>query len=143
MPNLNASNRHSVGFETTDATQSIAATFDTTPYDGDSAFSVWVKVLARQTNNANETGQYCRVAAFERHDGVLSQIGSTRTVSTDNESVGGWDVTIDKGDQTTIGDTTGDFIRVLVTGAGGDTVKWLIDAEIQVNDDAPFQADND
>lgn len=141
MPKLNTFNRQSVGFETTDGVQAIAATFDTSvPWGAKSvSFEVTLHVLARQTNGISETGSYYRTATFKRDLGVLAQVGSTRTLGTDNESVGGWDVTIDLGSATVIGTTTGDFIRVLVTGATGDTVKWLVDdLQIKVNDDSDY-----
>jgi hypothetical protein len=142
MPNLNSFTRASVGVVTTDATQTIAATFDTSPWGntGSFAFDIFIHVLGRQTNGVGEAGSYYRVATFARVDGVLSQIGNTTVVaSPDRESVAGWDVTIDKGSQTVVGTTTGDFIRVLVTGASGDTVKWIVNHfDLQTNGNAPI-----
>ena len=143
MPLLNSFTRAAVALQTTDGTQSIAATYDTSwvGNTGSVAFSIFAHVLGRQTNGVGETGDYYRIATFRRVDGTLSQVGSTRTIGTDNEDVGGWDVTIDKGSATVVATTTGDFIRVLVTGASGDTVKWLVnDFNIQLNDSAPFDA---
>jgi hypothetical protein len=144
MPKLNTFQRTSVAKETTDGEQAIAAVFDTSVPWGSIAsvsFAVFLHVLARQTNGVGETGDYYRTATFKRVAGTLSLVGSVRVIGTDNEDVGGWDVTLDVGDKTVVGTTTGDFIRVLVTGASGDTVKWLVDDfEIKVNDDSPFDA---
>lgn len=131
MPNMNSFNRHSVVVVTTDATQTIAADFDTSvPWGSiDSvSFGIQAHVIGRQTNGVGETGEYYRTATFKRVAGTLSQVGSTRVLGTDNEDVAGWDVTID-------GLTN--KIRVRVTGAVGDTVKWLTDFKIWVNDDSP------
>jgi hypothetical protein len=103
----------------------VAATFDTAPF-GEASIGVWIKVLGRQTNGVVETGNYVRNAAFKVTGGTLTQVGSTNTIGTDQESVAGWDVTVD---------ASGDNIQVNVTGANGDTVQWLVQAEIQVNDD--------
>lgn len=131
MPKLNTFVRHSVAATTAlTADQTTAATFSTAPWGsaGSVSFSVFAHVLARQTDSAGETGDYFRTATFKRVSGTLSQVGSTRTVGTDNEDVAGWDVTLD---------ASGDDIRVRVTGDATDTVKWLVDDfTVQVNDNS-------
>lgn len=133
MPKLNSIARTSVASTTTDGTIATAATFNTASPWGSIAsvsFSVFAHVLGRQTNGIGETGDYYRTATFRRVAGTLTIVGAARTVGTDNEDVAGWDVTLD---------ASGDDIRVRVTGAAGDTVKWLVDDfEIKVNDDSPF-----
>ena len=133
MPAINTFTRKGVVEKTTNATQTIAAVFSTANWLN-ASFGITVEVLARQTDNINETGHYYRTATFKRNAGTLTQVGSTRTWGTDDESVAGWDATIDMGSATVIGTTTGDYIRVLVTGAVGDTVDWNVIAEVRVND---------
>lgn len=136
MPQINSFTRIGVVENTPNteaAPQSIAAVFDTTNWYN-AVFAVRIRVVARQTNGINEGGLYRREAIFKRSAGVLSLIGAVQVIGTDVESVAGWDVTIDKGDVAVVATTTGNFIRVLVTGAIGDSVDWAVEADIQVND---------
>lgn len=133
MPQINSFTRIGVVEQTTDEVQAIAAVFDTSNWYN-AVFSILVEVLARQSNGVNEAGHYQRVATFKRDAGVLTQVSTTAVLGTDQESVAGWNVTVDMGSSTVIGTTTGNFIRVLVTGAAGDTVDWNIIADVRVND---------
>ena len=131
MPKANSYQRVSVAVATTDGTQTVGATFDTSPWV-DAAFQVTAHVTARETADSDEIASYIRTAAFKRDGGTLSLVGSVATTFT-AESTGAWDCTLD---------ADGDNIRVLVTGAAATAVKWLTALDIQVNDDAPYKADN-
>lgn len=118
MPATNTYLETGVIAQTTDATQTAASTFATT---NDSSYFVDCKVIATETVDHDETGSYWRQATFKNDGGTLTLVGSVRTVVTDNENTGGWDVTLD---------ASGTSIRVLVTGAASTTVNWRVDLVI-------------
>lgn len=129
MPKINSFQRVSVAAATTDATETTAATFDTSPWE-DASFLVTARINARETADSDEIAGYVRVGAFKLDGGTLSLVGSVGSVFT-AESTGGWDATLD---------ASGDNIRVRVTGAAATAVKWLVDLDIQVNDESPYSA---
>lgn len=111
------SNRTQVN--TTDATVTTIASFTPKPNR-----VIWVeaKVIASQTTDFTEGATYWRQAAFRVSSaGAVTQIGSTRTVATDNEVTAGWDVAID---------TSGGDIRIRGTGAAATAVTWETDLTV-------------
>lgn len=129
MPKINSFQRVSVAVATTDGTQTTAATFDTSAWE-DAAFMVQARICARETDDSDEIAGYLLAGAFKLDGGTLSLVGSVSQLFV-AESTGGWDATLD---------ANGDNIRVRVTGAAATDVKWLVDLDVQVNDDAPYTA---
>lgn len=129
MPKINSFQRVSVAVATADATETTAATFDTSPWDN-ASFLVTARINARETADSDEIAGYVRVGAFKLDGGTLSLVGSVGSLFT-AESTAGWDATLD---------ASGDNIRVRVTGAAATAVKWLVDLDIQVNDESPYSA---
>ncbi len=115
---LNNRNIHGVAINTTDATQTVAATIATVT---DRAYQVIAKVLATETADHDEIASYVLIAAFKNDGGTLAQVGATTDVST-IESTGGWAVDFA---------VSGTDIQIKVTGAGSTLVSWLVDAEIR------------
>lgn len=109
--------RAGVYTNTTDATQTVAATFTTT---SNHAYGVIAKIVATETADFDETAFYVRAALFENDGGTLSLVGSIATTVT-IEQTSGWDVTLD---------ASGSDIRVLVTGAAATVVTWLVQLEV-------------
>ncbi len=115
----------SVPFQTTDATPVVAAYFDATQYPLD-AFFFEVKVVAVYSDGS-KMATYWRQAAFRASaSGAVTQVGSTRTVVTDNEDTSSMDVTVA---------ASGNQIQVTVTGVAATTINWLFDNTIR---HAPF-----
>lgn len=115
----------SVPFQTTDATPVVAAEFDATQYPLE-AFFFEVKVVAVYADGS-KGGTYWRQAAFRSSaNGTLTQIGSTRSVVTDNEDTAGMDVSVAPS-------TT--KVQVTVTGVAATTINWVLDNTIR---HAPF-----
>lgn len=115
---INNRNIFGVGLNTTDATQTVAATIAT---DSDSAYQVIARVLATETTDHDEIASYVLVAAFKNDGGTLTQVGATTAVST-IESTGGWAVDFD---------VDGTDIQIKVTGAGSTNISWLVDADVK------------
>lgn len=103
---------------TTDATQTTAATFPTRSNHGYKAIA---KVIATETDDFDEIGDYWLEAAFKNDGGTLSLVGSVRSLHTANESTAGWDATLD---------ASGTDIRVRVTGAASTDITWLVQLEV-------------
>jgi hypothetical protein len=103
---------------TTDATQTTAGVFSTV---SNRAYKIVASVVGLRTDDFAEVGDYMLEAAFKNDAGTLTQIGSTRSLHTANESTAGWDATID---------ASGTDIRVLVTGAADTPITWLVDAKV-------------
>lgn len=127
----------SVPFQTTDATPVVAAYFDALPYTL-CVFWFEVKVVAVYSDGSLG-GTYWRQAAFRSDaDGVLTQIDSTNTVTTDLEDTAGMEVTVaigapaDSGSGTSTDNTQ---IQVTVTGVAATDINWLLDNTIR---HAPF-----
>lgn len=115
----------SVPFQTTDATPVVAAYFDATQYPLE-GFFFEVKVVAL-SSTGSVAATYWRQAAFRSSsDGTLTQVGSTRSVVTDNEDSAGMDVTVA---------ASGKQIQVTVTGVAATTINWVLDNTIR---HAPF-----
>lgn len=116
----------SVPFQTTDDTPVVAAYFDAVPYPL-CGFFFEVKVTAL-SSTGSILGTYWRQAAFRSSaTGALTQVGSTRSVVTDNEDSSGMDVTV------AVGSTS--QIQVTVTGVAATTINWVLDNTIR---HAPF-----
>lgn len=115
----------SVPFQTADATPVVAAEFDALQYPLD-GFFFEVKIVAIYADGS-KIGTYWRQAAF-RSDaaGALTQVGSTRTVVTDNEDTAGMDVAVA---------ASGTKIQVTVTGVAATVINWVLDNTIR---HAPF-----
>lgn len=102
---------------TTDATQTTAATFLTRD---DHAYSVRARITATETTDHDEVAYYERAALFNNDGGTLSLVGSITSLVT-IESTAGWDVTLD---------ASGDTIRARVTGASSTNITWLVQLDI-------------
>jgi len=115
---LNNKNIHGVGLNTTDATQTVAATI---PTFTDRAYLVTAKVLATETVDHDEVGSYVMVGLFKNDGGTLTQVGSTTDLSV-IESTAGWAVAFA---------VSGTDIQIKVTGAAATVMSWLVDAEVK------------
>lgn len=129
MPKLNSSQRVSVGIITDSNSPTVAATFDTSPWE-DAAFLITVRVSARQINDATAVSGHMQTGIFYRADNVLALSGAMVDQFSEGE---GWVVGVT---------AVGDNISIAVSGHATEEVKWLVEADIQVNDDAPIKADN-
>jgi hypothetical protein len=118
MPALSTYSIAGVYANTTDATQTTAATF---PTRSNKAYKIVARVLATETADFDEIGDYMLEGAFKNDGGTLSLVGSVRDLHTPNESTAGWAATLD---------ASGTDIRVRVTGAADTAVTWLVNAEI-------------
>lgn len=123
---LNVAERAGVLFDTADATPIVAAEYQTV-----AAKLYWFEVKVTAVNAAGtEGGSWWRQAAFRTAtDGTLTQVGSTRSVVTDNEVTGGQDVTVA---------ASGTKIQVTVTGIAS-TLYWRVDSKI---DEVDFRSVN-
>lgn len=106
-----------VHVNTTDATETTAASFTTRP---NKAYGVVAKIVATETTDFDESAFYIRTALVENDGGTASVQGSVGTPTT-IEVTGGWDATID---------VDGDDIRVRVTGAAATNITWLVQLEV-------------
>lgn len=118
MPATNSYSQRGVYVNTTDDTQTAATTFQTKT---NKAYKVIAKIIATETADFDEIGDYMLEGAFKNDGGTLSLVGSVRSLHTANESTGGWDATLD---------ASGTTIRVLVTGAADTAVTWLVDLDV-------------
>lgn len=123
---LNVATRDYVIFRTTDATPVVAATFTAKPLK---IYWFEIKVIATYANGASG-GSWWRQAAF-RSDvaGTVTQIGSTRTVVTDNEDTGGMDLTVAASTTT---------IAATVTGVAATNIQWAVSSDLKEVDYIPF-----
>lgn len=123
MPKINSFKRVSVGDIITDGVAAVAATFDTSPWQN-ASFLVTIRVNARQTDDATVVAGFITSALFSTDDGTLSLIGSAVDQFSEGEA---WTVTLT---------AVGDNITVTVDGTAV-SIKWLVDMDVQVNDEAP------
>lgn len=117
MPKTNTYSQRGVYVNTTDATQTVATTFQT---KSNKAYHVDAKIVATETADFDEVASYVRRATFKNDGGTLTLIGSITSDHT-GESTSGWDVTLD---------ASGTTIRALVTGASATDVTWLADLTV-------------
>lgn len=96
---------------TTDATVTTAATYGTST---DVVVTLMVFVKAYNTTDYTEGAGYVLSGTFRNDGGVLSQVGSTST-NLSAEDTAGWDCVLD---------TSGTDVRVRVTGAVATNVTW-------------------
>ena len=116
----------SVPFQTTDATPVVAAYFDATQYPLEALFFE-VKVVAVFADGSKGSTFWRQSAFRSAADGTLTQIGSTRTIGTDN---------IDgSGPAACTVAASGKQIQVTVTGVAATTINWVLDNTIR---HAPF-----
>lgn len=116
---FNVAERNGVLFSTADATPVVAASFQTVP---DKIYWFEVKIIAAYSDTT-AGGSWWRQAAFRTSAaGVLTQIGSTRSVVTDNEDTAGMDVTVA---------ASGTTVQVTVTGVAATTIYWRLDSKIE------------
>lgn len=118
MPAINNRNLHGVPVNTTDATQTVAATVST---DTDRLYVLTAIIGAVDTGDYNEGASYGRVATFKNDGGTVTQIGSTTSLWT-HEDTAGWDVDFN---------ISGTTIRVRVTGAAATNITWLVDVDVK------------
>lgn len=118
MPAINNQNLHGVPVNTTDATVTVAATVATIT---DRAYLVTAKVLATETTDHDEVASYGRVGTFKNDGGTLTQVGSTTSLWT-HEDTAGWDVDFN---------VSGTSIRLRVTGAAATNISWLADLDVK------------
>lgn len=115
---LNNRNLHGVGINTTDATETVAATIATKT---DRAYHVLAQILATETDDHDEIASYIIAGTFKNDGGTLTQVGSTGEVYT-AESTGSWAVAFA---------VSGTDIQIKVTGAASTNISWLVDADIK------------
>ena len=125
MPKLNSFQRVSVGLTTISNVEKVAATFDTTPFSDDAAFLVTVKITARSVDDAAKVSGTITSALFYKSAGVLTLAGAAVDQFSEGQA---WAVAVEAV-------TTN--ITVSVTGIA-EEIKWLVEADIQINDDAPI-----
>jgi hypothetical protein len=117
MPKQNSYSTRGVYVNTTDATQTTAATFSTKT---NKAYGVVAKITATETADFDEQAFYIRTGLFKNDGGTLALVGSVGTPTT-IESTAGWDVTLD---------ASGTDIRVRVTGAASTVATWMVELEV-------------
>jgi hypothetical protein len=117
MPATSTYSVSGVYANTTDATQTTAATF---PTRTNKAYGVIAKITATETADFDEQAFYVRSALFKNDGGTLALVGSITSLVT-IESTAGWDVTLD---------ASGTDIRVRVTGAAATVISWNIQLEV-------------
>lgn len=110
-------------FSTEDATPVVAFTFQSRK-----GRSYWFEIKVQAIYaDFSASASYWRQAAFKTlADGTLAQVGSTRTVVTDNESTGSMDVSVA---------ASGTEIQVTVTGVAATDIFWRGEATIIELDD--------
>jgi len=109
--------RHGVPISTTDATPTVAATLQT---EKDKVYHIYARVVGIETVDHDEAAAYSRYAAFKNDGGTLTQLGSTATPFT-AEDTAGWDVGFS---------VSGTKIQCSVTGAAATTIRWLVDLDV-------------
>lgn len=114
--------RRGVTLATTNATQTVAATLATKP---NCAYKVSAMILAVETDDFDEIGDYWIEGAFLNDGGTLAQSGATRTMHTANETTLSGAVAFDVNDQD---------IRVLVTGDASTNLLWRVVMDVWEND---------
>lgn len=126
----------SVPFQTTDATPVVGAYFDATPYP-ECAFFFEVKIIAVYADGSAASNYWLQAAFRSDASGVLTQVGSTTVVAT-QEDTAGMAATVAIGSPVDSGSGTGtddNQIQVTVTGVAATTINWVLDNTIR---HAPF-----
>lgn len=109
--------RHGVELTTTDATETVAVTFQT---ETDKVYHVTGRVAAIETADHDEAAAYTVMGAFKNDGGTLTQIGSTGAIFT-AENTGGWGVAFA---------VDGTIVQLKVTGAADTNIRWRCDLDI-------------
>ena len=123
---LNVATRDYVIFRTTDATATVAATFSAKPLK-----IYWYEIKVAATyEDGSKGGTWWRQAAF-RSDAAsaVTQIGSTRSVVTDNEDTAGMDVTVAASTTT---------IAATITGVAATNIQWAVSSDLKEVDYIPY-----
>lgn len=111
-------------FNTTAATANqVAVTIPTDEIGDDTLIRLEAKITAVATDNYDEGQYYWLVGLFKRDGGTLAQIGSTASVITAIESVGGRDANFN---------VSGDDIQIRVSPADTTPLTWKIDTVVDV-----------
>jgi hypothetical protein len=116
---LNVATRDGVLFRTADATPVVAATFTAKPLK-----IYWYEIkVAASYEDGSKGGTWWRQAAFRSDSaGAVTQIGSTRSVVTDNEDTGGMDLTVAASTTT---------VAATVTGVAATNIQWLVSSDVK------------
>ena len=120
MADYNIKERDGSVLNTTAATANQVAV--TIPTETDTLYLVEAVITAVATDNFDEGQAYGIVGLFKNDGGTLSQIGSTGTLFTAIESVGGRDVNFN---------ATGTDIQVRVSPADTTPLTWLCDIKVR------------
>lgn len=123
---FNVATRDYVIFRTTDDTPSVAVEFPVKP-----SKNYWFEIkVTASYSDASGGGTWWRQASFRTSSAsAITQIGSTRSVVTDNESSGGMDVTVA---------ASGTDIQVTVTGVAATNIQWTLHSDIKEADYIPY-----
>lgn len=121
----------STGVITTDATPTVAATYDTSLWTN-AAFNCIIQVLGYDTVGFNEVGGYVIAATFKREAGSLAIVGTATALHT-AENTAAW---------AAAATASGNNITITVTGAAATTVQWIVKADITVNVATAVRGDN-
>lgn len=105
---------------TNDATQVVALNV---PTIDNSVYFVDAVILAIKTSDHSTAGTFWRQGSFLNDDGTLAQIGSTRTVATDNNTLGGASAVAFT--------VSGENIQVLVTGVASTALTWVVSLTVR------------
>lgn len=123
---FNVATRDYVIYRGNSDTPDVAAYFEVKP---SKVYWVEFKVTASY-DDASGGGTWWRQASFRTDSAsAITQIGSTRSVVTDNESSGGMDVTVA---------ASGTQIQVTVTGVAATNIQWTLHSDIKEADYIPF-----
>lgn len=85
-----------------------------------SALCFAARVVALQTNGSGECAGWTASGVIRNIGGTTSLLGTTMSLL--YKDVAGWDIAI-------AADDTNDALAVTVTGAVGDTIRWVVDLE--------------
>ena len=120
MPKLNTYSIGGAYLNTTDATESTAATFQTRT---DSGYQVIAKITAVRTDTFAALAAYFLRAAFLNDGGTLAIEGSVQSIAAaiETAALAGCVATLD---------ASGTTIRARVTGIAATNITWLVEAEI-------------
>jgi hypothetical protein len=116
---LNVATRDYVIFRTADATPVVATTFTAKPLK-----IYWFEIKVAATyEDGSAGGTWWRQAAFRSNAaGTVTQIGSTRSVVTDNEDTGGMDLTVAASTTT---------IAATITGVAATNIQWAVSSDVK------------
>lgn len=121
MPAQNTFTIRGVYANTTDATVTTAATFDTRT---DKAYQVVARISAVNTTTFAASAHYYLRAAFLNDGGTLAQQGATQSIAAalETAALAAADATLD---------ASGTQIRARVTGIAATNLTWLVELDIQ------------